>query len=240
MNENAICLAVDEKYLKYFRFVEHQLRDCAIPKFVISEKKVESETFTWIDPSNFIRDFDLTRTHAGRSNLPKTSLFRLYIPICSDLKAFKKVAYLDCDLVLRPGWEELFNVKTRTLFTGAIDVNIPQNRSFLCSILRLSPWYLYKTPVYINTGVLLVNMTYASEEYSIRLREMIDADFDRGFLYRDQDIINAGFENGSDLSPQIYNCFSHLATSESKIIHYTASENAKMLLDALIEKECSK
>lgn len=138
-----------------------------------------------------IKGYDLfVNGTSNRSYLSKEAYFRLLAPEL--LPEHDRALYLDCDIVVRPGWEEIFS----TDLTGYLLAGIPDIwGNWECYDTR-SALYQYRTkdlglsePLrYFNSGVMLLNLKAMRETFTEG--ELIQLAASRDWQKHDQDVLN--------------------------------------------------
>lgn len=126
----------------------------------------------------------------NRAYMSKETYFRLLAPEL--LPEYDRALYLDCDIVVRPGWEEIFSMD----LTGYLLACIPDIwGNWECYDTR-SALYQYRTkdlglsePLqYFNAGVILINLEAMRETFTEG--ELIRLAASRDWQKHDQDVLN--------------------------------------------------
>jgi len=166
--------------------------------------------------------------------MPNTSLngalFKLLIPYIDCIKKYEKALYLDLDVVLKDGWERIFETEQSKPILATKDVGITE--SFL-RLNRLEKFYIGRKFEYCNSGVMLFDFS----KWNIGIDEMksfIEKSIENSWVYADQDIINASNIADCTLDAK-FNTFRKHADSKTITVHYTAELNAKDMFDKYIE-----
>ena len=138
-----------------------------------------------------IKGYDLFVDGTGnRAYLSKEAYFRLLAPEL--LPEYDRALYLDCDIVVRSGWAEIFS----TDMTGYLLAGIPDIwGNWECYDTR-SALYHYRTkdlglpePLqYFNSGVMLLNLKAMRETFA--KGELIRLAASRDWQKHDQDVLN--------------------------------------------------
>ncbi len=126
----------------------------------------------------------------NRSYLSIEAYFRLLAPHL--LPEYRTALYLDCDIVVRPGWDKIFQTELEGyLLAGIQDIW----GNWECYDKR-SKLYQYRQNVlglenpvdYFNSGVMLLNLELMRDTF--REGEMIEIAASREWQKHDQDVLN--------------------------------------------------
>lgn len=126
----------------------------------------------------------------NRSYLSKEAYFRLLAPEL--LPEYKKALYLDCDIVVRPGWEEIYG----TDLTGQLLAGIPDlwgnwecyDEKSALNRYRIEDLGLEEPLRYFNSGVMLLNLQAMRETFAPG--ELLKLAASRDWQKHDQDVLN--------------------------------------------------
>lgn len=145
----------------------------------------------FVDVQDKIKGYDLfVNGTSNRSYLTKEAYFRLLAPEL--LPEYDRALYLDCDIVVRPGWDGIFSTK----LNGYLLAGIPDIwGNWECYDTR-SALYQYRTkdlglsePLqYFNSGVMLLNLEAMRRAFSEG--ELIRLAASRDWQKHDQDVLN--------------------------------------------------
>lgn len=148
-------------------------------------------TVRFMNVQDKIKGYDLFVNGTGnRSYLSKEAYFRLLAPEL--LPEYDKALYLDCDIIVRPGWEKIFSTDlTGYLLAGISDIW----GNWECYDTR-SALYQYRTKIlglseplqYFNSGVMLLNLKAMRETFTEG--ELIRLAASRDWQKHDQDVLN--------------------------------------------------
>lgn len=145
----------------------------------------------FIDVHEKLEGHDLFVNGTGdRSYLSKEAYFRLLAPEL--LPEYDRAVYLDCDIVVRDGWEEIFS----TDLTGYLLAGIPDLWGNWKCYDRKSSLYRYRRETlgleeplqYFNSGVMLLNLKAMRETFAPG--ELINLAASRDWQKHDQDVLN--------------------------------------------------
>ena len=207
-----------------------------------------------IVPSNFsLRFFNITEHYLDYfkdyninsilNYWSKEIFYRIFIPLV--MPRYKKVLYLDSDVIINQNIDDIFDIDFENKHILAVRdtispvLNLDKNnerKKHIVNVLKLS------TPkAYFNSGLILFNIPQIDiTEYIKRLKNILTI---KEFLFPDQDMLNKIFENNVKLISQSYNfCYGVLiwdkgykneisgrfkkdflqALNNPKIIHYTS------------------
>lgn len=145
----------------------------------------------FVDVHEKTKGHDLFVAGTGRrAYLSKEAYFRLLAPEL--LQEYDRALYLDCDIVVRPGWDEIF----RTDLTGFLLAGIPDLWGNWECYDTHSELYRYRTkdlglaePLqYFNSGVMLLNLRDMRKTF--REGELLALAASREWSKHDQDVLN--------------------------------------------------
>ena len=155
--------------------VEHDISDESKKK-LLSLKKVRNceISFIKINPSAFYNFPDFQGSY-----ITKASYFRFLI--ADLLKDVDKILYLDCDVIVLSGIEELFMQDITDFYIGAVE-DIVFYFDLLCSIKPFG--------TYVNNGVLLINLKkWRQDNIAQKLFDVVEKYGDK-LIYHDQTATN--------------------------------------------------
>lgn len=127
---------------------------------------------------------------SNRAYLSREAYFRLLAPHL--LPEYETALYLDCDIVVRPGWEEIFEIELgEHLLAGIKDIW----GSWECYNIN-SKLYQYRqnelgleNPLaYFNSGVMLLNLSLMRSTF--QEGELLDIAASKDWQKHDQDVLN--------------------------------------------------
>lgn len=140
-----------------------------------------------------------------------------------------KTIYLDCDTICMHDISELFDIDINDVSLAGVD-------NFLSSVdSKANPPIINNESVYINSGVMLMNLKKMRENSSIEKMKYIHDTFYDYILAGDQCIINKYAENDKKLLDRSWNYMTKnsritdkdflllLKNKNAKIIHFTDS-----------------
>lgn len=134
--------------------------------------------FIDINKDNCFKDFYLDSPY-----ITKETFYRFLIP--SLLPNLKKCIYLDCDLIVNDNLEKLWDIELNNAYVAGVEERVLYKNRYVFNTLKLT-----SEDVYINAGVLLLNLSL------IRESKVFDKLFDIGpkilpiLQYADQDLLN--------------------------------------------------
>lgn len=160
----------------------------------------------------------------SRAHYSKQMFYRWLIP--EVLMQYKKVIYVDCDLVVNVDLQELYDIDLEENIVGAVRDTIQKDRIdyYIRKDLKVNP------ESYINSGVLVIDIQkFLSDNIK---QQCLDVLKNHSVLMcPDQDALNIVLENRIKLLPETWNLqwgnidLSTVDKSHEKykIIHYTTS-----------------
>ena len=178
-------------------------------------KSYTNISLKYIDVSKFINIFDIDHlTCTGHIN--KTSYYRL---LCGDIfKNYKRVLYLDSDLVINFDISELFFLNLQEYPLAAVPDVFLAYRIITkdCNTLWHDKFshYLYtnfgfkRMDRYFNSGVLVIDIKKFNSLYSSRY--LFDLAHKNKSYFNDQNILNIAFENNYLQLDYTYNLQWHI------------------------------
>lgn len=162
----------------------------------------DNATIRFFDVSRAISGFDLTTSNA---HISIETYYRFIIQ--EALPFYKKVLYLDCDLVVNGNIAELYDTDLGNTAIGAVpDIDFIGNLNmkngermdYVNRQLHMSKPYGY-----FQAGVLLMNLERMREMHTVR--EWLEIAQKPGFIYNDQDILNMECEGSVTYLPYEWN-----------------------------------
>lgn len=127
--------------------------------------------------------------------LSAASYYRLMLPYVVD-ESVERILYFDCDIMVRKNLEEYYDCPIKDNYiAGTHDIEEGQH----CERLKL--------PLYVNSGVLLMNIKAIKQEFSLKqvLEKVKQLAKQENLTCGDQDIINILFHKKIYLLPEAFN-----------------------------------
>lgn len=202
-NNIAIALAANNYYSFYLGVTVQSIIDNADDNYnydiIIIDGEIKKENITLIknqikEKKNISIRFFSANQLSGAANLSTKmhmsieTWYRLYLP--NILKDYKKVIYLDCDLIVNNSLVELYNLNIEGhLVAAARDLPLIGLYSdghfvdYFDNVLKLD-----KPRNYLQAGVLLINLELFRERYT--LNELIELANSVDWKWLDQDVMN--------------------------------------------------
>lgn len=121
--------------------------------------------------------------------LSRATFLRFFLP--DTMKNYDRILYLDGDIVLMRGIEELFYVDLKDNLVAAVE------DSYVSVMRKITPNIerhlqedvgLDSDEKYFNAGVLLINLNEFRKQYSVKY--MCDMAAERKWIWEDQDVLN--------------------------------------------------
>ena len=162
----------------------------------------DNATIRFFDVSRAISGFNLTTSNA---HISIETYYRFIIQ--EALPFYKKVLYLDCDLVVNGDIAELYDTDLGNTTIGAVpDIDFIGNLNmkngermeYVNRQLHMSKPYGY-----FQAGVLLMNLERMRETHTVH--EWLEIAQRPGFIYNDQDILNMECEGSVTYLPYEWN-----------------------------------
>ena len=257
-----LVMCCDENYFTYAAVVIQSLLDNREPKSsydivimtagdISEERQNKLTTVVKDQPGVCLRFFDLG-TQADRCdklfisrNVSAATYYRLLIP--EVFQHYKRVIYLDCDMVILKDLKPLFETNLDGKAVGAVfDIG---------SLSRGTEEYIdnlaktYDNFHYINAGLLIMDISKTREVD--KEKDLISMAMENSYEYHDQDVINIAFAGNIKLISPKWNllpacarpCFApdktelkqlmddeyRQASQSPAIIHFAASKPGKDL-----------
>ncbi len=161
-----------------------ELSDDIKSKFLLMKGK--NYSVTPINVSSFIdKEINLYENF----HFSKEMYYRILIPTI--LPSYKRVIYLDCDMIALGDISELFNVNLNGKVLGGVKDELHySSKEYVSHTLKLNPKF------YINSGLLVIDCTkFKKQKIKEKCFNLLKT-FNVEFRYPDQDIINlACYEN---------------------------------------------
>lgn len=162
----------------------------------------ENATIRFYDVSRAIDGFNLTTNNA---HISIETYYRFIIQ--EALPFYKKVLYLDCDLVVNGDIAELYDTDLGNNAIGAVpDIDFIGNlnmKSGERAEYAHRQLHMTKPYGYFQAGVLVMNLERMREIHSVR--EWLEIAQQPGFIYNDQDILNMECERSVTYLPYAWN-----------------------------------
>jgi len=137
--------------------------------------------------------------------ISKATMLRLMLPEL--LTEYAECLYLDSDLIVMSGLEELMNQSIENFYVaGVLDWGINENHYLNLNIKDMSQ--------YVNAGVLLLNLRKMRED---NLQAQFLRSLEKNYSYADQDILNIRCYGNIKLLPLKYNVFTRIFANNSQI-----------------------
>ena len=118
-----------------------------------------------------------------------------------------RILYLDTDIIVNRGWSEFYHTK----FKDEIAAVACQDYG-LCIADKIRK-KVYENinfdlnDPYFNAGVMLINLKYVREHYSLSLFKQYISDHYESLIFHDQDVLNSTFKNHIQyMDFNLYNC----------------------------------
>ena len=179
-------------------------------RFILSLcKNHPNISIRFFDMSKYINDFNLDKLFTV-NHITISAYFRLFVgKIFSE---YKKILYLDCDLVLTQDIARLFSMDINEYPIAAVpDVTI--SNSLYTTGFNQGAWNYFKKymqenlgfvsqKTYFNSGVMIIDIDKFNE---IELDYLIDLAKRNNKFFHDQNVLNAAFENNYYQLPAIWN-----------------------------------
>lgn len=162
----------------------------------------DNATIRFFDVSRAISGFNLTTSNA---HISIETYYRFIIQ--EALPFYKKVLYLDCDLVVNGDIAELYDTDLGNTtigavpdidFTGNLNMKNGERMEYVNRQLHMSKPYGY-----FQAGVLLMNLERMRETHTVH--EWLEIAQKPGFIYNDQDILNMECEGSVTYLPYEWN-----------------------------------
>lgn len=175
--------------------------------FVASPANLNIAGTTWISAGEYIKLFGLDRImklRYHRGSCDPMILFRLVLPVVSNLMNMDRFLYIDCDTEILSSIDEIFEIPEEDYdLAGVLDfanfrkkhctklVSISQSHVLSCNNAR----YRLRRNLYVNSGVLMFypKNIRTRHSYVKKIDNLMDAMVGRK-LFWDQDLINLGFK----------------------------------------------
>lgn len=134
---------------------------------------------------------------------PLSSIFRLWIPVM--FEGYEKVLYLDCDTLVKNGYERIFadSCNEGGAISAVRDRALENPLLFKRMCAHVKSLLGEKSSEYVNSGVLVFSFPFFEEGYRTNLFDVIER-CDAG-LFPDQDVINLLFDGKKRFLDDKYN-----------------------------------
>jgi lipopolysaccharide biosynthesis glycosyltransferase len=156
------------------------------------------------DVSNCFKEHNISDWY-HKGHLSQAMYARIFCPLI--LKNFSKIIYLDCDIIIRDGLENLYYIDMRdSLLCAALDKNPELKRddvrNYLINILELQ-----NPKTYFNSGVLVMNISQMIKENIFqKCKEVASKNFK---YWHDQNLLNAACQNRVTFLADKWNFFAN-------------------------------
>ncbi len=224
-----IVFSADKNYIPYLSVAVQSIIDCSSTRynydiiilytdiieyqkrFLLSMlKDFPNISIRFFNMNGYIDKYDLDKLFTERY-LSLSAYFRLFMG--KIFEAYKKVIYLDCDLIVTRDIAELFEINIGHHAIGAAYdlgfTNKLYNEDYTCSFKKylLEKFNFSHLEKYFNSGVLLVNI----EEFNkVNLEYLLDLAQRNNQFFHDQNVLNVAFENNYFRLPQTWNLQWHI------------------------------
>ncbi|MEM8633375.1 MAG: DUF4422 domain-containing protein [Pseudomonadota bacterium] len=157
------------------------------------------------------------QAHRSATRAPSNATYNRFL-LFSMLPGLKRLLYLDCDMILRGDVGEIYDsdlqgkalgavpdwIMTRTLAgpTRTLDPDVPDLGRYQSEVLGMSPGARAQ---YFNAGLLLFDFTRL--DLKATAEALTQAAQTKRYLFRDQDILNAHFQDNYTPLPGRMNAF---------------------------------
>lgn len=257
---NAICFATDESYFKYLYVTIYSLvknansntnYDIIVLHNGISDLK-RNIILQLAENNISIRFVDMRRVASEAlvkefyisGHVSLVTYFRFFIPTL--FKDYKKVVYLDCDMIINCDIAEIFEINMQNNLLGVVndaffkvfDIHFKGLTSYIKNELRMA------SDLYFNAGVILYNIPSIIEfDLQTKCFELLKQI--KNPRFHDQDILNSVTAGKNILLPIEWNIQWHMAVEyknkerevrqipyceayyaaipKAKIVHYTTN-----------------
>lgn len=179
-------------------------------RFILSLcKNHPNISIRFFDMSKYINDFNLDKLFTV-NHITISAYFRLFVgKIFSE---YKKILYLDCDLVLTQDIAKLFSINIKDYPIAAVPDTVISNSLNVTGFNQLT-WNYFKKymqenlgfvsqKTYFNSGVMIIDIDKFNE---IELDYLVDLAKRNNKFFHDQNVLNAAFENNYYQLPAIWN-----------------------------------
>ena len=252
-----IIFAIDNSYVKQLATVIVSIllntgKDTCI-QFSILSKDITAEnqnkllelvkfnsdiTFNFIDMKSYTESFNLEKYLSKRIDynyITVETYYRFFIP--EIFTNYKKVIYLDADLILNDDIQKLFNEDIQSYYAGVVhDVffeNLLRKRKIISENTNIEEYYLNKLKCtdynYFNAGVLLLNLEKIRKDNVVqKLWNFIIQE--SPLYYQDQDALNSVLNKNVRYLPYEWNVLkeqSYYQKNENKYLRKTLNRAYK-------------
>jgi lipopolysaccharide biosynthesis glycosyltransferase len=221
--------------IKISFFILHRDISDSTMKILNDQISINSCRFSleFIDVSSFLEGYNLFT--GGRQDLTAEAYFRLLIP--NLFSEYKKVIYLDGDMICLADIDELYKIELgNNIIAASSDLltisywNQKGENNYLKTIMK------YPDSNYFNSGMLVFNIQQFRNAFSTK--ELLNFAVSRAWITHDQDVLNVLCENKTLLLPMKWN-FVYNRAIDNNVIPYVsrsiyqdyieASENPKII-----------
>ena len=165
-----------------------------------------------------LKEFKLT--DEGRLDISLDTYSRFFAPLL--ITDYDKIIYLDSDIIVNANIKDLYQINIDGYLLGGVEERCLYQTDYISSYLNFS-----KDDLYINTGVLLMNLKKMRQEQFFKKILLESKNLMPFIKYSDQDILNILAKGKIKKIDCIYNMTTtHVKDLPSKrnlakIIHYT-------------------
>lgn len=237
-NNIAITLASSNEYVPYLSVAIASIKENSNENFnydiVVLSNKISLENKILLkdtfSKSNFSIRFVEISSYLDQQDLfiwghiTKMTYTRL---ACLDLfKNYKKVLYLDSDIVVNKDISDLYNTDIQNYYIAAAKDSIMAG--WINGLNKVESEYVKKLNLgeeknYFNAGVLLVNIEKFSSQ--VTSKELFELANSQKFRWGDQDVLNKVCEGNVYFLENSWNFMAHFYNDEREIPEYYASED---------------
>ena len=162
----------------------------------------------------YVRDNAIEKLYT-RSDMSTAAYYRLFIG--KIFEKYKKIIYLDCDLIVNKDIAKLFNIDLDNHAIGAcLDTNIAnymyvkeddkKYMSCFREYMRQNFKY-YDSKKYFNSGVLLIDI---DEFKKVDFTDLLELAQNNTKYYHDQNVLNVAYKDNYIILPQEWNTQAHI------------------------------
>lgn len=180
-----------DEYYKYEIVIMHENISCESQDTIHTMNSRDNINIRFIDVSHYVQGYVFfTGSKNNSQYLSKETYFRLLTPEL--LPEYENVLYLDCDIIVKNGWTDIFTNDIKDHFVAAV-ADIWGN--WEC-YNKHSELYKYRNTeleldnplLYFNAGVLLMNIEKIRTRHSSK--ELIELATSKEWKKHDQDLLN--------------------------------------------------
>jgi len=205
-----LCYVINKNYIGVFKVSILSLLKNNKEKYLIHMLSNDLDEFDKLNLSNFLKEFNTEIKYYQIDdnifkNLPKmgydnsyTAYYKVLIPYI--LKDLDNCLYLDCDIIVKNGLKEIFELNHNHFLSASSDLRLNKKRKEHKKLIIGDD-----TITYFNSGVMYFDYKYKDEipdinkllDYLVSNKEDI--------IFHDQDILNHFFAKNYDLLDEKYN-----------------------------------